>query len=74
MIAVTDCSATISSLLSALTKEDACPKVILYSLNPADFDMLGTILGAFQDDEIPGKIQLAPPGGSATLTTACTSR
>lgn len=47
-----------SSLLSALTKEDACPKVILYSLNPADFDMLGTILGAFQDDEIPGKIQL----------------
>ena len=58
MIAVTDCSATISSLLSALTKEDACPKVILYSLNPADFDMLGTILGAFQDDEIPGKIQL----------------
>ena len=58
MIAVTDCSATVSSLLSALTKEDACPKVILYSLNPADFDMLGTILGAFQDDEIPGKIQL----------------
>ena len=58
MIAVTDCSATISSLLSALTKADACPKVILYSLNPADFDMLGTILGAFQDDEIPGKIQL----------------
>ncbi len=53
MIAVTDCSATISSLLSALTKEDACPKVILYSLNPADFDMLGTILGAFQDDENP---------------------
>ena len=47
-----------SSLLSALNKEDACPKVILYSLNPADFDMLGTILGAFQDDEIPGKIQL----------------
>ena len=66
MIAVTDCSATISSLLSALTKDDACPKVILYSLNPADFDMLGTILGAFQDDEIPGKIQL----GSATSFSA----
>ena len=46
------------SLLSALTKEDACPKVILYSLNPADFDMLGTLMGPFQDDEIPGKIQL----------------
>ena len=58
MIAVTDCSATISSLLSKLTETDECPKVILYSLNPADFDMLGTILGAFQDDEVPGKIQL----------------
>ena len=53
MIAVTDCSATISSLLSALTKEDACPKVILYSLNPADFDMLGTILGAFPPRAVP---------------------
>ena len=57
MIAVTDCSATISSLLSALTKEDACPKVILYSLNPADDAQIGTILGCFQNDEIPGKIQ-----------------
>ena len=58
MIAVTDCSATISSLLSKLTETDECPKVILYSLNPADFDMLGTLMGPFQDDEIPGKIQL----------------
>jgi glucuronate isomerase len=58
MIAVTDCSATISSLLSKLTETNECPKVILYSLNPADFDMLGTLLGPFQDDEIPGKIQL----------------
>ena len=58
MIAVTDGSAAISSLLSKLTETGECPKVILYSLNPADFDMLGTILGAFQDDEVPGKIQL----------------
>ena len=58
MIAVTDCSATISSLLSKLTETGECPKVILYSLNPADFDMLGTLMGPFQDDEIPGKIQL----------------
>ena len=58
MIAVTDCSASISSLLSKLTETGECPKVILYSLNPADFDMLGTLMGPFQDDEIPGKIQL----------------
>ena len=58
MIAVTDGSASISSLLSALTATGECPKTILYSLNPADFDMLGTVLGPFQDDEVPGKIQL----------------
>ena len=58
MIAVTDGSASISSLLSKLTETGECPKVILYSLNPADFDMLGTLMGAFQDDEVPGKIQL----------------
>lgn len=58
MIAVTDCSQTISSLLSALTETDECPKTILYSLNSTDFDMLGTLMGAFQSDEVPGKIQL----------------
>ena len=58
MIAVSDGSASISSLLSNLTESGECPKVILYSLNPADFDMLGTLMGAFQDDEVPGKIQL----------------
>ena len=49
MIAVTDCSATISSLLSKLTETDECPKVILYSLNPADFDMLGNFIGMLTD-------------------------
>ena len=58
MIAVTDGSASISSLLANLTETGECPKVILYSLNPADFDMLGTLIGCFQDDEVPGKIQL----------------
>ena len=27
-------------------------------LNPSDFDMLGTMIGSFQGDEVPGKIQL----------------
>ncbi len=58
MIAVTDCSETLSRLLSKLTETDECPKTILYSLNNSDFDMLGTLLGPFQDDEVPGKIQL----------------
>ena len=58
MIAVTDGSKSISSLLSKLTETNECPEVILYSLNPADFDMLGTVIGCFQDDSVPGKIQL----------------
>ena len=58
MIAVTASGAPLTHLLSDLTKNDSCPKTILYSLNPADCDMLGTMLGSFQDDEIPGKIQL----------------
>ena len=58
MIAVTDGSVSISSLLSKLTETDECPRTILYSLNPSDFDMLGTMIGSFQGDEVPGKIQL----------------
>ena len=47
----------IAKLLSALSGEGACPKTILYSLNPADNQQLDTMLGCFQSDEIPGKIQ-----------------
>ena len=51
------CGENIARLLSALDKDGQCPKTILYSLNPADNEQLGTILGCFQSDEIPGKIQ-----------------
>ncbi|MCI9170384.1 MAG: glucuronate isomerase [Lawsonibacter sp.] len=51
------CGQDIARLLSALDREGKCPKTILYSLNPADNQQLGTILGCFQSDEIPGKIQ-----------------
>ena len=51
------CGGAIAQLLSALDETGACPKTILYSLNPADNEQLGTILGCFQSDEIPGKIQ-----------------
>jgi len=51
------CSANIAALLSALDEDNACPKTILYSLNPADNAQLGTIIGCFQDSSLPGKIQ-----------------
>ena len=56
-IAQNTCGGNIAQLLSALDEENACPKTILYSLNPADNAQLGTLIGCFQDSSIPGKIQ-----------------
>ncbi|MCI8423500.1 MAG: glucuronate isomerase [Lawsonibacter sp.] len=57
MIAQNACGGAVAGLLSALDKADACPRTILYSLNPADNPLLDTLLGCFQSGEIPGKIQ-----------------
>ena len=57
MIAQNTCGGDIANLLDQLEMTGECPKTILYSLNPADNEQLGTILGCFQSDEIPGKIQ-----------------
>lgn len=56
-ISVRDCGSAITRFLNALQKEDLLPKTILYSLNPHDNELLGTIIGAFQGTEIAGKIQ-----------------
>jgi glucuronate isomerase len=48
----------LSRLLDALDKDDALPKTILYSLNPKDNYVLGTLMGSFQGGGIPGKMQL----------------
>ncbi len=58
MIATNTCGEDIANLLSALDMTNECPKTILYSLNPVDNELLGTMLGCFQSDEVPGKIQL----------------
>ena len=57
MISQNTCGGSVAELLSALELTGECPKTILYSLNPADNQQLDTILGLFQSDEIPGKIQ-----------------
>ena len=57
VIAQNSCGANIAALLSRLVTTGQCPKTVLYSLNPADNAQLGSILGAFQSDELPGKIQ-----------------
>ncbi len=57
-IAQNNCGEMIADLLSELDKNAECPKTILYSLNPADNELLGALIGCFQSDEVPGKIQL----------------
>lgn len=47
----------ISRLLDSLEKEKSLPKTILYTLNPKDNYVLGTMLGNFQGVGIKGKIQ-----------------
>jgi glucuronate isomerase len=48
----------LAKLLDLMQQRGALPKTILYSLNPKDYYVLGTLMGCFQGDEIPGKIQL----------------
>ena len=47
----------LADFMGALQSEGALPKTILYSLNPNDLEVLGTIMGCFQDGSMPGKIQ-----------------
>lgn len=56
-IAVTDSCSALYSFVNALEKDGNLPKTIIYSLNPADDQWIDTLIGAFQSDEIPGKLQ-----------------
>ena len=47
----------LSRLMAAQECTDNLPKTILYCLNPKDNYVIGTMLGNFQGDGIPGKIQ-----------------
>ena len=60
MIANNSCGGSIAQLLSELDKKGELPKTIIFSLNPADNEQIGTILGCFQSSEVPGKIQHGP--------------
>ena len=47
----------LSYILNSLDKKEALPKTILYTLNPKDNYVIGTMLGNFQGGGIRGKIQ-----------------
>jgi glucuronate isomerase len=46
-----------SKFLDRLDAENKLARTILYNLNPADNEIMATMLGNFQDGSIPGKIQ-----------------
>lgn len=46
-----------SRFLDRLANESKLSKTIIYNLNPADNDMMATMIGNFQDGTEPGKIQ-----------------
>jgi glucuronate isomerase len=47
----------LSRFLDRLDADDRLGRTILYNLNPADNEVLATMLGNFQDGTVPGKIQ-----------------
>ncbi|MBT3192258.1 MAG: glucuronate isomerase [Verrucomicrobia bacterium] len=47
----------LSRFLDRLDRDELLPRTILYTLNPRDNEVLGTMLGNFQDGRTPGKIQ-----------------
>ena len=53
-------AAALAGYLNLLDRESALPKTIIYNLNPADNYVFATMLGNFQDEAVPGKIQLGP--------------
>ncbi len=54
----TDLAAGLAAFLSALTDTDDVPKTILYTLNPKDYYVLGTLMGCYQGGGVRGRIQL----------------
>ena len=47
----------LSRLLDSLDAESALPRTVLFNLNPKDNYVLASMLGNFQSDEIPSKMQ-----------------
>lgn len=48
---------SLSKLLDRLDMKDQLAKTVLYNLNPRDNELIGTMIGNFQDGTVPGKMQ-----------------
>ena len=47
----------LSSFLNALDSKDKLTKTIIYNLNPADNEVMATMIGNFNDGSVKGKVQ-----------------
>jgi len=47
----------LSKFLDRLDKNDKLTRTIIYNLNPADNEVMATMIGNFNDGSVPGKIQ-----------------
>lgn len=47
----------LAAILDALNSDHALPRTVVYNLNPRDNEMLAALVGSFQGDGIPGKVQ-----------------
>ncbi|MDQ2078245.1 glucuronate isomerase [Marinimicrobium sp. ABcell2] len=47
----------LAKFLGRLDDQNQLAKTILYNINPRDNEMIGTMIGNFQDGSVPGKVQ-----------------
>ncbi len=47
----------LSAFLNALDSKDKLAKTIIYNLNPADNEVMATMIGNFNDGSVRGKVQ-----------------
>ena len=51
---------SLARFLSELDKTGELPKTVIFSLDPSDNESIDTLIGCFQSDDIPGKLQHGP--------------
>lgn len=56
-LAVYNCAEGLVALLDAMNTRNILPKTMLYSLNPADNIVIGSVIGSFQGPGVCGKVQ-----------------
>ncbi|MFX6226264.1 glucuronate isomerase, partial [Acinetobacter baumannii] len=50
-------AAGLAKFLNRLDHDDKLAKTIIYKLNPADNELIASMIGNFNDGSIPGKMQ-----------------